>query len=241
MPKVNPKALLELDEVRAAFHTAKATGPREGALFAWMYEFGARAAEPGLQKVSDVDLHSMRARVVHLKSSRSVVRGVARGTEWAAIPPFCREVLPAWLQAQPRFVVAAGQKPYLFPSTSPGACPTCKGSGERPAMHERVWTTAPCHHCGGTGKHWGVSRFEVYRIITDVLTRAGVQEGHRHPHTLRHSIITHLLEGEIAAGVIQERVGHRYIQTTLGYARATKAARAKLEGALQGLYKENGR
>jgi integrase len=237
MPKVNPKALLELSEVKAAFQVAKTIGPLEGALFAWMYEFGSRAAEPGLQKVSDVDLHSMRARVVHLKSSRSVVRGEARGVEWDALLPFCREVLPGWLAARPRFVRATGQKPYLFPSTSPGACPTCKGSGKRPAMRERVWTTAPCHHCGGTGKRWGVSRFEVYRIITDVLTRTGVPEGHRHPHTLRHSIITHLLEGEVAAGVIQERVGHRFLQTTLGYARATKSARAKLESALGELYK----
>jgi integrase len=236
MPKVNPKALLELDEVRAAFTTAKATGPLEGALFAWMYEFGARAAEPGLQKVSDVDLHSMRARVLHLKSSRSVVRGSVQGTEWDAILPFCREVLPGWLEARPKAILVAGQRPYLFPSRAPGDCPACKGSGERPAMRERVWTTAPCHHCGGTGKRWGLSRHEVYHLITGILTRAGVQPGHRHPHTLRHSIITHLLEGEVAAGVIQERVGHRYLQTTLSYARATKTARAKLEGALQGLY-----
>ena len=238
MPKVNPKALLELSEVKAAFEVARAAGPLEGALFAWMYEFGSRAAEPGLQRVADVDLHSMRARVIHLKSSRSVVRGSVRGTEWDALLPFCQEALPAWLEARPRFIRKAGQQPYLFPSHAPGACPTCKGSGQRPAMRERVWTTAPCHHCGGAGKRWGVSRFEVYKIITQILTRAGVPEGHRHPHTLRHSIITHLLEGDIAAGVIQERVGHRFLQTTLGYARATKSARAKLEGALGALYKK---
>lgn len=236
MPKVNPKALLELDEVRAAIETAKATGPLEAALFAWMYEFGARAAEPGLQRLDDIDLRTKRARVIHLKSSSAVVRGRVQGQEWDAMLPLCCELLPLWLKARPGRILEAGQKPYLFPSRFPGNCFACKGSGNRPAMRERLWTTVHCHHCGGTGKRWGLSRHEVYHIVTDLLKRAGVAPGHRHPHTLRHSIITHLLEGDVAAGVIQERVGHRFLATTLQYARATKTARLKLEGALSGLY-----
>ena len=235
MPKVNPKALLELDEVRHAFEVAKATGPLPGALFAWTYEFGARAAEPGLQKLTDVDLEGGRARIVHLKTS-----GPVRGTDWDALLPYCRAALPRWLKARPEAIQAPGQKPYLFPSRVPGRCPTCRGTGERHAQRDGAVMMVRCHHCAGAGKRWGVSRFEVYEIITDVLSRAGVREGCRHPHTLRHSIITHLLEGNVPAAVIQERVGHRFLQTTLGYVRATKTARAKLEGALSGLYDEKG-
>lgn len=235
MPKVNPKALLELDDVRRAMAVASTTGPMEAALFAWMYEFGARAAEPGLQKVADVDLRSMRARPIHLKHV-SASRGMIEGREWETMLRFCRETIPPWLEAQPTHVIMPAQKSYLFPSRRPGHCNTCQGKGKRPAMRDRVWTTVHCHHCGGMGKRWGLSRHEVYVLIVDILTRAGVPPGHRHPHTLRHSIITHLLEGEIAAGVIQERVGHRFLTTTLSYARATKIARAKLEGALKDLY-----
>jgi integrase len=235
MPKVNPKALLEIEEVKRTIEAAKAKGPLEAALLAWLYEFGSRASEPGLQHVNDVDLRLKRARVVHLKKGASFDRN---RQDWDALLPLCRELLPPWLEARPSYLVDAGQKLYLFPSRSPGDCTACKGTGKRSALQRGVSIRVPCHHCAGTGKRWGLSRHEVYHLVTELTRQAGVPIGHRHPHTFRHSLITHLLEGGTAAGVIQERVGHSNVATTLGYVRATKTARLQLENALSGVYKK---
>jgi len=235
MPKVNAKAVLEIEDVKRAMSVAEAAGPFEAALFAWLYEFGARAAEPGLQLVKDVDLRGARARIVHLKTA-APIEGSIHGKEWDSLLPFCRRLLPLYMQVHAHHVLEKPQAVYLFPSRSPGDCCTCLGTGKRKAMKDKAWVKAHCHHCGGSGKRWGITRHDVYHFVTVTLAKAGVPEGFRHPHVLRHSVVSHLLDGEVAPTVIQERVGHRFLSTTLGYMRTTKAARSRLEGALKGLY-----
>ncbi len=242
MPAVDPKAILELSDIKRAMSLAEKTGPLEAALFAWMYEFGARASEPGLQLLADVDTHSLRARPVHLKSGTDVRTGSVTKADWHALLPFCRATLPKWLDARPRYIKNDAQKIALFPSAIVGHCYACHGSGQRPILRRREdgkrehEGTAKCHHCSGTGKRPGIARQEVYTIITTVLEQSGAPEGRRHPHVLRHSIITHLLEGGTPPNIVQDRVGHSSLLTTLEYVRATKGAAAKLAGALKGLY-----
>ncbi len=228
MPKTrNEKAVLEVDEVNRALAIAKTKGPFEYALLAWLYEWGSRASEPGLQLLKDVDMRNTRARVVHLK------HGAER--EWDALLHECRLALPPWLAAQPDSIVDAKQKPFLFPSAEPGDCYPCAGTGKLKISKNKTSTVVPCYHCDSTGLRWGVSRHEVAALSNTILTEAGVEEERRHPHVWRHSIVTHLLEAGTVPVVVQEHVGHKNLAVTLGYARGTKRAAAALDGALLGL------
>jgi integrase len=240
MPKVLPRAVLESSEVAAAMTVAASTGPLEAALFAWMYEFGARASEPGLQLVDDVDLRLKRAKAFHLKqSNQKPWPAVRQQAEWHALYPFCLAHMPAWLKMRPSMIIAQEQADYLFPSRVPGRCYVCQCKGKHPILRREAGTgvrspgaIVPCVQCSGTGKRWGLSRFEAYAIVTSILEEAGVPKGYRHPHVLRHSVITHLLEGGLAPTAIQDRVGHSTLEMTLSYARATKRAGAEAVAAL---------
>ncbi len=238
MPKVDPQAILEPSDVNAALKVAKAMGAFEHALFAWMYEFGSRAAEPGLQLVREVDSYGRRARPIHLKRVGKADKPI-RGEEWQPLLQACRAALPAWLEARGSRIVDPRQEPYLFlGKRKAGRCYPCHGTGQRPrktAERELV----PCHYCGQSGEQWGISRFEVHAVISSILFQANVPAGRRHPHVLRHSIITHLLDAGISPAAIQHRVGHAHLATTLGYVKLTKKAQAELDGALSGIYERD--
>jgi site-specific recombinase XerD len=223
VPKVDPKAILETSDTRRARSVARAQGPLARALYEWLYTNGSRASEPGLAKLRDLDLPSSRVRLQHLKN------GLA--PDWIALATSCREALTDWLVARPQHIVAPEQKLFLFPSASPGRCYPCRGAGK---LKPKGAAPKPCHHCEGTGKRWGLSRHEVRRIVGKILTAAGVPAGRRHPHVLRHSTITHLLDAGVPPAAVQERVGHRDVTTTFGYLKATKAARLAVDAALSG-------
>ncbi len=236
MPKVPQNAVLQNYDPAAIIAEAKRRGPLAWALLSWLYEFGARASEPGLQLLTDVDLRASRAQIRHLKG------GLA--PSWQPLLPFCLEALPVWLQARAEHVRERAQKGMLFPSGSPGKCYTCKGSGKRQRLlcEKGTGKRTPgelvlCHHCQGTGKRWGISRIEVHGIVHETLLAAGVPPELCYPHVLRHSIITHLLEGGIPATTVRMRVGHKALQTTLGYAQATHLAGEQLTAALKDVYK----
>lgn len=241
MPKVDPKAVLELSDIQRAWTVAVAKGPFEAALFAWMYEFGARAAEPGLQLIKSLDLRASRARPVRLKD-RSALGGSVHQGDWYALLPFCRTALPPWLEAREARLKRTEQRELLFPGARPGRCYACQGTGQRTILlllengARGPGDKVKCHHCNHTGKRWGISRVEVHTVISKVLEAAGAPIGRRHPHVLRHSIISHLLENGIPATVVQDRVGHKLLGTTLSYARATRAAAAQMETALSRIY-----
>lgn len=56
MPATDHQAVLEVSDIQLVMDTARRTTPKAFALTAWMYEFGARGAEPGLQLLKDVDM-----------------------------------------------------------------------------------------------------------------------------------------------------------------------------------------
>lgn len=222
MPKVDPKAILETEDTKRARAVAKQQGPLAWALFEWLYTNGSRASEPGMARLADVDLPTSRVRLRHLKN------GMA--PDWVALATPCRDALAAWFKVRETYARTVKQKLFVFPAKAPGRCYPCRGKGQ--LLNKRTRAAKPCHHCDGTGERLGLSRHDVRRIIGKVLAAAGVPKGRRHPHVLRHSTITHLLDKGVPAAAVQERVGHKDVTTTFGYMKATKAARRQLDAAL---------
>lgn len=236
MPKknVDPQAVYDAADIQQIMAVARNMGPLPFALTAWCYEFGARTAEPGMQLLRDVDMKAARARPLHLKGGNAQA--------WHFLLPFCVEALPPWLAVRPhRYIKTPEQALYLFPSKAPGTCYTCHGTGQRAKQMREgkrrfVGDLVPCHHCNETGKRWGMDRREVYNIIAPILRAAGMRPGSQHPHTLRHTIITHMLDAGVPSAEIQSRVGHKQLETTLSYARATESAKAETVGKMWKVY-----
>lgn len=59
----------------------------------------------------------------------------------------------------------------------------------------------------------GLTRVMVFYIIRDAAALAGIK-GNVHPHTLRHSFATHLVEAGADLRAVQEMLGHKSITTT---------------------------
>ena len=59
-----------------------------------------------------------------------------------------------------------------------------------------------------------LSRSGFWRILREIAGRAGLNPEGIHPHLLRHSCATHLLEGGAGLRVVQEFLGHARISTT---------------------------
>ena len=76
---------------------------------------------------------------------------------------------------------------------------------------------------GRTGQ--GLGRLRVFLLFKKYAERAGIPEDKRHPHTLKHSVATHLLEVGADIRDVQELLGHAEIDSTLVYAEITSRRR----------------
>ena len=74
-----------------------------------------------------------------------------------------------------------------------------------------------------------LSRVMVFLFLKDLAKKAGITTN-IHPHTLRHSFATHLVEGGADLRAVQEMMGHRSITTTEIY---THLDRAYLRSTLE--------
>ena len=67
-----------------------------------------------------------------------------------------------------------------------------------------------------------LDRTAVFRIIKSTGVKAGINK-ELHPHILRHSAATHMLEGGCDLRTVQEFLGHSSVSTTKIYTKVTKA------------------
>jgi type 1 fimbriae regulatory protein FimB len=62
-----------------------------------------------------------------------------------------------------------------------------------------------------------MSRSQFFRIFQQLCETAGIPEDKRHPHVLKHSLGTHMANAGLPVQVIQHRLGHRNISSTMVY------------------------
>ncbi len=63
-------------------------------------------------------------------------------------------------------------------------------------------------------KGGALTRSGAFLILRDLAAKAGLEPGRVHPHLLRHSFATHLLEGGADLRSVQEMLGHADLSTT---------------------------
>ena len=70
-----------------------------------------------------------------------------------------------------------------------------------------------------------LTRAGVFLILRRLAEKAGLEPGRVHPHLLRHSFATHLLEGGADLRSVQEMLGHADLATTELYTHVTDKRR----------------
>lgn len=87
-----------------------------------------------------------------------------------------------------------------------------------------------------TGPKGQISPRNLQKIVKKVAKKAGIEK-QVHPHTLRHSFATHLLESGTDIRVIQELLGHASISTTELYTHISTEQLRKVKSPIDNLMK----
>ncbi|MGC2271840.1 MAG: tyrosine-type recombinase/integrase [Candidatus Sulfotelmatobacter sp.] len=82
-----------------------------------------------------------------------------------------------------------------------------------------------------------LDRTQFFRIFQALATEAGLPVEKRHPHCLKHSLGTHLVQRNTNLALVKQALGHKSISSTLRYTAVTDSQAAKaVSGALSDLY-----
>ena len=78
-----------------------------------------------------------------------------------------------------------------------------------------------------------ISRKRIAALFRHYATHAGLPPHKRHPHCLRHSIATHLIDAGQSLEYVQDHLGHRSIQSTGVYAKISDARRERVAAHIE--------
>ena len=189
-------------------------GLRDRALLELMYACGIRVSEAATLDVPAVDLEQ-RAMVVTGKGNkqRFVVMGEPARV---AVERYLRDGPPGLMRGRRRRETDAGRD----------------DARARESLAPRSPTLSALFLNRSGGR---LSQRAIQLIVRKYALAAGIDE-RVHPHLLRHTFATHLLDGGAELRVVQELLGHANPNTTQIYLHVTEERqRSVVEGSLDGL------
>jgi len=83
-----------------------------------------------------------------------------------------------------------------------------------------------------------LDRFNVFRYWKRAAVRAGLVKDHQHPHVLKHSVATHMLERGDDILFVQKWLGHKNADSTLIYAEIVGKRLKEGQAVMKGLVGE---
>lgn len=82
-----------------------------------------------------------------------------------------------------------------------------------------------------------MSRRQVYNLFETVVTKAGIPQGQRNPHQLKHALASLLTRNGVTLAYVQQALGHKHISSTVRYTHVSQfEAAAKVSGVMQVVY-----
>lgn len=174
----------------------------------FIYGCGLRVSEPVAVRIRDLDLANSRVVIRQAKGAKDRVVGLpcSLTRELAAQVEAARVV---W-----RRDVAAGV-PIKLPSRMERKYPRAQFSWNWAWLFPQA---APCQDPrNGRTVRWHMLESCIQRAVRSACRRAGVEIL---PHELRHAYATHCLNCGQNPRAIQEAMGHKSLETTMGYLHA---------------------
>jgi site-specific recombinase XerD len=226
--------VLTLDDITALISAADGDAPadlRDRAILELMYASGLRVSEAHRLDVGSIDLEQ-RTVLVHGKGNKE--RMVIMGEP-------ARRAVDRYLR-NGRAKLIHHARPSRASKTVPGRDPDTAATNEPHAVSTDPATARPgsarsdavnalfLNRSGGR-----LSQRRIQLIVRSYALAAGIDE-RVHPHLLRHTFATHLLDGGAELRVVQELLGHANPNTTQIYLHVTEERQRKVvEQSLDGM------
>ena len=82
-----------------------------------------------------------------------------------------------------------------------------------------------------------LDRTQFFRLFRAMAAKAGLPAEKQHPHTLKHSIATHLVSANVNLALVKTQLGHKAIGSTMRYITTSDQQASKATaGALMSIY-----